>query len=189
MRPQIMFWSNDLELWPWPSRSTLGAYPCDLWPWPMWPLTFHITSKTVKWGLKLCFLTCWPWPLTLTIKVDLGVIHVHVLTKLHDPRCNGSWDMNFDLVTDIHKEYDAYEPTVHTHRWAQKFKCLPPRQIFYPHDISWLAWPTQEYLHFLVQLRVHVSTFPLCIHDYLLFLETVHETFPMLRPVCSAATQ
>ncbi len=32
--------------------------------------------------------------------------------------------MNFgqvtDRQTDIQTQYDAYEPTVHTHRWAQK---------------------------------------------------------------------
>ncbi len=28
--------------------------------------------------------------------------------------------LNFGPVTDIHTEYDAYEPTVHTHRWAKK---------------------------------------------------------------------
>ncbi len=28
--------------------------------------------------------------------------------------------MNFVLVRDIHTESDAYEPTMHTHRWAQK---------------------------------------------------------------------
>ncbi len=36
--------------------------------------------------------------------------------------------MNFGLVTDIQTdiqtEYDAYEPTVHTHRWAQKLTSL-----------------------------------------------------------------
>ncbi len=28
--------------------------------------------------------------------------------------------LNFGQVTDIHTECNAYEPTVHTHRWAQK---------------------------------------------------------------------
>ena len=63
--------------------------------------------------------------LTLNLRVDLGVIHVRALTKFHGPRYNGSRDMNFDLVnfdlvTDRHTESDAYEPTVHTHRWAKK---------------------------------------------------------------------
>ncbi len=30
-------------------------------------------------------------------------------------------NMNLCLVTDRHTESNAYEPTVHTHRWAQKF--------------------------------------------------------------------
>ncbi len=30
--------------------------------------------------------------------------------------------MNFGQVTDRQTEYDAYEPTVHTHRWAQKMQ-------------------------------------------------------------------
>ncbi len=59
------------------------------------------------------------------IRVDLGFIHVHCLTKFHDLRWNGSWDMNFGLVTDtqtnIQTEYDA-QNTMHTHRWAQKNK-------------------------------------------------------------------
>ena len=28
--------------------------------------------------------------------------------------------MDFVLVTDIHTESNAYEPTMHTHRWDQK---------------------------------------------------------------------
>ncbi len=36
--------------------------------------------------------------MTLTFKVNFGVIHVHVLTKFHDPKLNGCWDMIFFLV-------------------------------------------------------------------------------------------
>ena len=42
--------------------------------------------------------------MTLTLRVDLGAIHVHALTKFHGPMWNGSRDMNFDLVTDIHTD-------------------------------------------------------------------------------------
>ena len=34
----------------------------------------------------------------LTFKVDLGVIHLHAVTKVHDPRGNTFRDMNFFLV-------------------------------------------------------------------------------------------
>ncbi len=56
--------------------------------------------------------------MTLTSKVMLGVIHVHVLIKFHDPRSNRFQDMNycpvtFGQVTDGQTEHDAYEPTVH----------------------------------------------------------------------------
>ena len=100
MRPEIAFWPGDL--WPWPSKSTFDLDPCDLWPWPMWPLTSKITCKVVKWVLKIMvFLLCDLdlWPMTLTLTVNFRVIHVHVLTKFHDPRSNDCWDMNFFLVT------------------------------------------------------------------------------------------
>ncbi len=35
------------------------------------------------------------------------------------------------LRTDIQTEYDAYEPTVHTHRWAQKL-CNPFKMLDNP---------------------------------------------------------
>ncbi len=58
--------------------------------------------------------------MTLTLKVYLGVIHMHVLTKFYDHRCNTFWDMNYCPVvfvyshgqTDRETESDAYEPTV-----------------------------------------------------------------------------
>ncbi len=36
--------------------------------------------------------------MTLTFKVNIRVIHVHVLTKFHDPMVNSFLDMNFFLV-------------------------------------------------------------------------------------------
>ncbi len=52
MRPEITFWPGDLDLWPWPSRSTFDLDSCDLWPWPMWPLTSNSTCKLVECDLK-----------------------------------------------------------------------------------------------------------------------------------------
>ncbi len=43
--------------------------------------------------------------------------------KFHNPRCNGLVIYEFVSSyrqTYIHTESNAYEPTVHTHRWAQK---------------------------------------------------------------------
>ncbi len=39
------------------------------------------------------------WPMTLGFTHDLGMVHIHHHTKFGDPRSNGSWDMNFFLVT------------------------------------------------------------------------------------------
>ncbi len=65
--------------------------------------SYIICMKPVKWASNNIF---WPgdldlWPMTLTFRVDLWVIHVNAQTKFHNPRCNGFWDMNFGLVTDI----------------------------------------------------------------------------------------
>ncbi len=62
--------------------------------------------------------------MTLTLKVNIGIIHVHAQTKFRDPRCNTFRDMNFGKVflVKLQTESDAYEPTVHTHRWAQKLE-------------------------------------------------------------------
>ena len=95
-------------LWPW----TLG------WPWPLWPLTLtnvtydldpHDPWPSISAGglsNKAPNHIFWSgdldlWPMTLTIRVDLWAIPIHALTKFHDPMCNGSWNMNFGLVTDI----------------------------------------------------------------------------------------
>ena len=83
---------------------TFDLDPCDLWPWPRWPSILLVSlsneaSNDVFWSSDLDL-----WPMTLKIRVDLGVIHVHDLAKCHDPRCNGSWDINFGLVTDRHTE-------------------------------------------------------------------------------------
>ncbi len=95
-----------LLIWrPWPSRSTFDHDPCDLWPWPMWPLTSKITCKVVEWDLNETWNhVFWPgdldiWPMTLTSRVDLKVIHIHALTKFEDHMPSRSWDMNFGYVT------------------------------------------------------------------------------------------
>ncbi len=74
--------------------------------------------------------------MTLTFKVHLGVIPVHVLTKFHDPNSKTFRDLNFGKVILVkyfwssygQTESDAYEPTVHTHRWAQKCD-FPPVHV------------------------------------------------------------
>ncbi len=48
---------------------------------------------------KSRFPTWWPWPLTLSFTHTLDMVHVHHHTKFGDHRSNGSWDMNFFLVT------------------------------------------------------------------------------------------
>ena len=39
---------------------------------------------------KITFLMWWPWPLTLTIKADLGIIKVNPCVKFHDCTSNRS---------------------------------------------------------------------------------------------------
>ena len=58
--------------------------------------------------------------------LTLEVIYVHVLTEFHDPKWNNCRDLifgpvTFGLVSQMARqtENDAYEPTVHTHRWTQ----------------------------------------------------------------------
>ena len=69
---------------------------CGPWP-PILPVSLsNEAASHVFWPGDLDLL-----PTTLTFRVDLEVIQVHVLTKFLSPRCNGSWDMNFVLVTDI----------------------------------------------------------------------------------------
>ncbi len=90
----------------------------------------------------------WPWPLTLTFTLDLDIDNVYLHTKFGDPRSNGFWDMNellvnFGPVTDRRTESDAYEPTVHKHRCAQKRE--PPRDNTLenkdpPHDNRLKTW-------------------------------------------------
>ncbi len=107
--------------WPWPSG----------WPWPIWPLILtHVIFDLdpcgpwppilpVSLSNEAISHVFWPgdldlWPTTLTFRVDLEVIHVHALTKFHSPRCNGSWDMNFVLVTDIQKAMHMSPPCMRT---------------------------------------------------------------------------
>ncbi len=76
--------------------------------------------------------------MTLTFKVELEVIQIQPYTKFRDPSSYIAGDMNYFLVnfgqvnfgqvtdrrtdrqTDRQTESDAYEPTVHLHRCAQK---------------------------------------------------------------------
>ena len=49
----------------------------------------------------------------------------YIVAKFQSPSFNTSRDMNFfhlifGQVTDGQMESDAYEPTLHKHRWAQK---------------------------------------------------------------------
>ncbi len=68
---------------------TFDLDPCDPWPWLMWPLTMtKWPARQSNENLTYPFFTWWPWYLTLTCEVDLGVTNVHALVKFHDPRCN-----------------------------------------------------------------------------------------------------
>ena len=143
-------------------RKTNSVYPrgkkIRVCPWTMWPLTltfvtFHLWAKGqiphVK-SFKIvctCFVTWSPWPLTFTH--DLDIVDVHLYIKFGDPKSNGSWDMNFFLVnlvqcyTDRQTESNAYEPTMHWHRWAQKWSNLTLLWAHLPlfGSLIW-PWPT-----------------------------------------------
>ena len=63
------------------------------WRWPV-----HVQSIYNSWSLmnenhplaKTVFLTWWPWPMTLTFKVDPGTIQIHLHTKPCRPSLFGS---------------------------------------------------------------------------------------------------
>ena len=68
-------------------------------------------------------------PACRTSRESMGYKTPHTtLTFLYCPNDFLSSDflsrVNFGQVTDIQTESDAYEPTVHTHRWAQKLQKL-----------------------------------------------------------------
>ncbi len=71
-----------------------------------WQGVVHMISKCdipyiymciMKYDLKSRFWPWWPWPMTLTFKVDIGVMNVHILTKFHTFSCNTYGDMNYFL--------------------------------------------------------------------------------------------
>ena len=162
MRPQITF--LDLvtlifDLWPWPSGSTLGASTTIPWPnfMTLGAILFEIwilnkASNHVFWPGDLDI-----WPMTLTFRVKFGVIYVHALTKFHSPRCNTFRDMNFGKVFLVKSQTksDAYEPTVHKHRWAQKTRC-------------WIHLGGGSYYSFLQTYRL-----PLCFWQYGIISHTI----------------
>ncbi len=45
---------------------------------------------------------------------------LYIVVKFQTPSYNTFGDMNFFSSPDGRTESDAYEPTVHMHRWAQK---------------------------------------------------------------------
>ncbi len=67
--------------------------PCNLWSWPLWLLTLTLTHVTLD--LQHYQLACQMRP-QIKFLTDQ-------MTKFDDRRCNGSWDMNLLLVTDIQK--------------------------------------------------------------------------------------
>ncbi len=72
------------------------------------------------------------WPMALTFTHNLHTTHIYHHTQFGDSRSSHFRDMNFFLVnfflvwilvksqTDRQTQSNAYEPTVHTHRCAQK---------------------------------------------------------------------
>ncbi len=126
---KLHFWPGDLDLQGWPlalTHVTFDLDPCDPWPQRLPVRWLNETRDNIVWPNDLDL-----WPMTLTLNVTYGVIHVNVLAKFYDPKSTGCWDMIFGLVTHRHTESDAYEPTVHTHRWAQKAYNLTPMVLHY----------------------------------------------------------
>ncbi len=91
------------------------------------------TKKRVWRSLKVTFLTLWPWPLTYDLDLhtwpryhlcsSLGQIwwlYVKWFQSYEFLSSDFLSSLNFGPVTDIQTESDAYEPTVHMHRCAQK---------------------------------------------------------------------
>ncbi len=77
--------------------------------------------------------------MTLNFKVGLDDNQIHISTTFRGPRYYSYRDMNYCLVnfgpvTDGQTQSDAYEPTVHKHRWAQK-----PNPLTLPADVPTLA--------------------------------------------------
>ena len=79
------------------THVTFDLDPCDPWPKRLPVRWSNDTWKNVFGPGDLDL-----WPMTLTLKVSLGVIHINVLTKFHDPNFIGCWDMNFGQVTSRH---------------------------------------------------------------------------------------
>ncbi len=98
--------NEQTDRWHTLTHMTLDLDQCDLWPWSNRPLTSTLPVSLSNEAPNNVFLPSDLdlWPMTLTFRVYLGVTHVHDLTTFHKPRFNGFWDMNFDLVTDIHTD-------------------------------------------------------------------------------------
>ena len=76
------------------THATFDLDPCDTWP----------QILPVRWSNETWNNVFWPsdldlWPMTLTLKINLRVIHINILTKFHDPELNGCWNLIFGLVT------------------------------------------------------------------------------------------
>ena len=116
--------------------------------------------------------------MTLTLRFDLGVIQVHTLTKFWIDTCYNSWDMTFCLVTFClvwilvqsqtygQTECDAYEPTVHTHRWAQIYQScqeLLQAKVTAP---PWISKCVAQCPRSVAQCPRHVAQYPRCVAKY-----------------------
>ena len=126
-------WNHILTWWP----LTL-TFMVDLWPWLMCSLV--LTQVTLDLTDNLWANQMRPekvflpgdldlWPMTPTLKVDLGGIHVHALTKFHDPTFKGFWTQNnFFLVWILVKSQTYRKQCIWAHlcvyRWAQKLLLL-----------------------------------------------------------------
>ena len=76
-----------------------------------WPLTLTHTTfdpNPVRWSNETWNNIFWPcdlWPMTLTLRVNFGVIHVNVLTKFHGPELNNFFSIDLFSST-LHRRTD-----------------------------------------------------------------------------------
>ncbi len=119
----LRIWPVDHDLWPldwaWPSWPlTLTHVTFDLDPCDPWPPTFLVSLSNEAPNHDFCPGNLDLWPMTLTFRVDLKFIHVHVLTKFHNPRRLGAmvceiW-ISVQLQTDIQKAMHMSPPCIRT---------------------------------------------------------------------------
>ncbi len=93
-----------------------------------------------------------------TFCLQVQVIEIKVIPDLHDFLSSDFFSsLNFGQVTDIHTDYDAYEPTVHTHRWAQKKRKHPstniPETVLSPSQSSKCSGSSSQPSSYLISVK------------------------------------